>query len=58
MRVAAITERVIAVGTAIKAKNPNVTISSILSSSDDFGRVRRRRPLLRARSRRALRYAG
>ncbi len=41
MRVAEITERVIAMGTPIKAKNPNVTISSILSSYDDFGRVRR-----------------
>jgi len=41
MRVADITERVIALGTPIKAKNPNVTVSSILSSYDDFGRVRR-----------------
>jgi len=41
MRVADITERVIAMGTPIKAKNPNVTVSSILSSYDDFGRVRR-----------------
>ena len=41
MRVADITARVIAMGTPIKAKNPNVTISSILSSYRDFGRVRR-----------------
>lgn len=41
MRVADITERVIAMGTPIKAKNPNVTVSSILSSYDDFNRVRR-----------------
>ena len=41
MQVADITERVIAMGTPIKAKNPNVTVSSILSSYDDFGRVRR-----------------
>ena len=41
MRVADITERVIAMGTPIKAKNPNVTVSSILSSYADFGRVRR-----------------
>jgi len=41
MRVADITERVIAMGTPIKAKNPNVTVSSILSSYGDFGRVRR-----------------
>lgn len=41
MRVAEITERVIAMGTPIKAKNPNVTVSSILSSYDDFARVRR-----------------
>lgn len=41
MRVADITERVIVMGTPIKAKNPNVTVSSILSSYDDFGRVRR-----------------
>lgn len=41
MRVADITERVIAMGTPIKAKNPNVTVSSILSSYDDFRRVRR-----------------
>jgi len=41
MRVADITERVIAMGTPIKARNPNVTVSSILSSYDDFGRVRR-----------------
>ncbi len=41
MRVAEITERVIAMGTPIKARNPNVTISSILSSYDDFERVRR-----------------
>jgi hypothetical protein len=41
MRVADITERIIAMGTPIKAKNPNVTVSSILSSYDDFGRVRR-----------------
>jgi len=41
MRVAAITERVITMGTPIKAKNPNVTVSSILSSYEDFRRVRR-----------------
>ena len=41
MRVADITERVIGMGTPINAKNPNVTVSSILSSYDDFGRVRR-----------------
>ncbi len=41
MRVADITERVISMGTPINAKNPNVTVSSILSSYDDFGRVRR-----------------
>jgi hypothetical protein len=41
MRVADITERVIAMGVPVKAKNPNVTVSSILSSYDEFHRVRR-----------------
>lgn len=41
MRVADITDRVIALGAEIRAKNPNVTVSSILSSYDDFTRVRR-----------------
>ena len=41
MRVAEITDRVIALGADIRAKNPNVTVSSILSSYDDFNRVRR-----------------
>ena len=41
MRVADITERVITMGTPIRAKNPNVTVSSILSSYEDFRRVRR-----------------
>lgn len=41
MRVAEITDRVIALGAEIKAKNPNVTVSSILSSYDDFRRVKR-----------------
>ena len=41
MRVADITERVVAMGTPVRAKNPNVTVSSILSSYDDFIRVRR-----------------
>lgn len=41
MRVAEIAERVIALGANIKAKNPNVTVSSILSSYEDFSRVRR-----------------
>ncbi|MFQ5744884.1 MAG: HTH domain-containing protein [Acidobacteriota bacterium] len=41
MRVAEITDRVIALGADIRAKNPNVTVSSILSSYDDFSRVRR-----------------
>ncbi len=41
MRVADITDRVIEMGAEIRAKNPNVTVSSILSSYDDFTRVRR-----------------
>ncbi len=41
MRVADITERVIALGAEIRAKNPNVTVSSILSSYADFTRVKR-----------------
>ena len=41
MRVADITDQVIAMGAEIRAKNPNVTVSSILSSYDDFTRVRR-----------------
>lgn len=41
MRVAEITDRVIALGAEIRAKNPNVTVSSILSSYDDFTRVKR-----------------
>jgi hypothetical protein len=41
MRVADITDRVISMGAEIRAKNPNVTVSSILSSYDDFTRVRR-----------------
>lgn len=41
MRVADITDRVIALGAEIRAKNPNVTVSSILSSYDDFTRVKR-----------------
>ncbi len=41
MRVAEITDRVISMGAEIRAKNPNVTVSSILSSYDDFTRVRR-----------------
>jgi len=41
MRVADITDLVIEMGAEIRAKNPNVTVSSILSSYDDFTRVRR-----------------
>jgi hypothetical protein len=41
MRVADITDQVISMGAEIRAKNPNVTVSSILSSYDDFTRVRR-----------------
>jgi len=41
MRVAEITDRVIALGAEIRARNPNVTVSSILSSYDDFTRVKR-----------------
>ncbi len=41
MRVADTTDRVIALGANIRAKNPNVTVSSILSSYDDFARVKR-----------------
>ena len=41
LRVADITDRVIALGADIRAKNPNVTVSSILSSYDDFARVKR-----------------
>ena len=41
MRVADITERVIELGANIRAKNPNVTVSSILSSYEDFSRVKR-----------------
>lgn len=41
MKVADITERVVSQGIEIKAKNPNVTVSSILSSYEAFARVRR-----------------
>ncbi len=41
MRVSDITDRVISMGAEIRARNPNVTVSSILSSYDDFTRVRR-----------------
>ena len=41
LKVADITERVLLHGVAIRAKNPNVTVSSILSSYEVFERVRR-----------------
>lgn len=41
MKVADITERVLSRGVSIRAKNPNVTVSSILSSYEVFHRVRR-----------------
>lgn len=41
MKVADITERIVSQGVEIKAKNPNVTVSSILSSYEAFARVRR-----------------
>lgn len=41
MKVADITERVLSHGVEINAKNPNVTVSSILSSYEAFERVRR-----------------
>ena len=41
MKVAEITERVLEMGLDIRAKNPNVTVSSILSSYEIFTRVRR-----------------
>lgn len=41
MKVAEITDRVLSQGVEINAKNPNVTISSILSSYEAFERVRR-----------------
>lgn len=41
MKVADITERVLSSGVEIRAKNPNVTVSSILSSYEAFERVRR-----------------
>lgn len=41
LKVADITERVISRGVEIRAKNPNVTVSSILSSYEVFARVRR-----------------
>lgn len=41
MKVAEITEHVLSRGVEINAKNPNVTVSSILSSYEAFERVRR-----------------
>lgn len=41
MKVADITERIVSQGVEIRAKNPNVTVSSILSSYEAFARVRR-----------------
>lgn len=41
MKVADITAEVVSTGVDIKAKNPNVTVSSILSSYEVFERVRR-----------------
>ena len=41
MKVADITGQVVELGVSIKAKNPNVTVSSILSSYEAFERVRR-----------------
>lgn len=41
MKVAEVTERVLEMDLEIRAKNPNVTVSSILSSYDMFRRVKR-----------------
>ena len=41
MKVADITAQVLSRGVSIRAKNPNVTVSSILSSYEVFQRVRR-----------------